>query len=67
MKNLRPEGAKAEEGQEAPTREEAKRSTETEEGGDQERRRQGGLLQLQALRVPLQRSQRQGDAHEGIQ
>ena len=38
MQNLRPEGARAEEGQEAPTREEAKRSTETEEGGDQERR-----------------------------
>ena len=40
MKNLRPEGARAEEVQEAPTREEAKRSTETEEGEDQERRQE---------------------------
>ena len=40
MKNLRPEGARAEEGQEARTREEEKRSTEKEEGGDQERRQE---------------------------
>jgi hypothetical protein len=33
--------------------------------GDEERGRQGRLLQLQALRVSLQRPQRQGDAHEG--